>query len=143
MGSGTGESLLRRQPQASEVKLISIYRRIIPPLVVPLFFIVLMFLFPGLALWAAEIALGLNAARRAIASGRPVCLAAPGQSRAPTRAGERKRLENKGLRCGWGRAVSHPKATKIAGRGENPGKFVAGSGLRPRSGDICATVTWK
>jgi TRAP-type mannitol/chloroaromatic compound transport system permease large subunit len=58
MGSGTGESLLRRQPQASEVKLISIYRRIIPPLVVPLFFIVLMFLFPGLALWPPKSLLG-------------------------------------------------------------------------------------
>ena len=51
MGSGTGESLLRRQPQASEVKLTSIYRGIIPSLVVPLILIVLMFLFPGLALW--------------------------------------------------------------------------------------------
>jgi TRAP-type mannitol/chloroaromatic compound transport system permease large subunit len=51
MGSGTGESLLRRQPQASAVKLTSIYRGIIPSLVVPLILIVLTFLFPGLALW--------------------------------------------------------------------------------------------
>ena len=39
------------RPQASEVTVTSIYRGIIPSLVVPLILIVLMFLFPGLALW--------------------------------------------------------------------------------------------
>jgi TRAP-type C4-dicarboxylate transport system permease large subunit len=38
------------QPQASEAKLTSIYRGIIPSLVVPLIIIVMMFLFRGLAL---------------------------------------------------------------------------------------------
>ena len=39
------------QAQAPEVRITSIYRGIIPFLVAPLILIVLMFLFPGLALW--------------------------------------------------------------------------------------------
>jgi len=39
------------QAQAPDVKITSIYRGIIPFLIAPLILIVLMFLFPGLALW--------------------------------------------------------------------------------------------
>jgi C4-dicarboxylate transporter DctM subunit len=37
--------------QAPDVKITSIYRGIIPFLIAPLILIVLLFLFPGLALW--------------------------------------------------------------------------------------------
>jgi tripartite ATP-independent transporter DctM subunit len=46
-----GMNLFVIQAQAPEVKITSIYRGIIPFLVAPLILIVLMFLFPGLALW--------------------------------------------------------------------------------------------
>jgi TRAP-type mannitol/chloroaromatic compound transport system permease large subunit len=39
------------QAQAPDVKITAIYRGIIPFLIAPLILIVLMFLFPGLALW--------------------------------------------------------------------------------------------
>jgi C4-dicarboxylate transporter, DctM subunit len=39
------------QAQAPDVKITSIYRGIIPFLVAPVILIVLLFLFPGLALW--------------------------------------------------------------------------------------------
>jgi C4-dicarboxylate transporter DctM subunit len=39
------------QAQAPDVEITSIYRGIIPFLIAPLILIVLMFLFPGLALW--------------------------------------------------------------------------------------------
>jgi C4-dicarboxylate transporter DctM subunit len=46
-----GMNLFVIQAQAPDVKITSIYRGIIPFLVAPLMLIVLMFLFPGLALW--------------------------------------------------------------------------------------------
>jgi TRAP-type C4-dicarboxylate transport system permease large subunit len=46
-----GMNLFVIQAQAPDVKITSIYRGIIPFLVAPLILIVLMFLFPGLALW--------------------------------------------------------------------------------------------
>jgi tripartite ATP-independent transporter DctM subunit len=46
-----GMNLFVIQAQAPEVSITSIYRGIIPFLVAPLILIVLMFLFPGLALW--------------------------------------------------------------------------------------------
>ncbi len=46
-----GMNLFVIQAQAPEVRITSIYRGIIPFLVAPLILIVLMFLFPGLALW--------------------------------------------------------------------------------------------
>lgn len=46
-----GTYLFVIRPQAFEAKVTSIYRGIISSLVVPLILIVLMFLFPGLALW--------------------------------------------------------------------------------------------
>lgn len=46
-----GMNLFVIQAQAPEVKITSIYRGIIPFLLAPLILIVLLFLFPGLALW--------------------------------------------------------------------------------------------
>jgi len=46
-----GMNLFVIQAQAPQVKITSIYRGVIPFLVAPLVLIVLMFLFPGLALW--------------------------------------------------------------------------------------------
>jgi tripartite ATP-independent transporter DctM subunit len=46
-----GMNLFVIQAQAPDVKITSIYRGIIPFLIAPLILIVLMFLFPGLALW--------------------------------------------------------------------------------------------
>ena len=46
-----GMNLFVIQAQAPDVKITSIYRGIIPFLVAPLILIVLLFLFPGLALW--------------------------------------------------------------------------------------------
>ena len=46
-----GMNLFMIQAQAPDVKITSIYRGIIPFLVAPLILIVLLFLFPGLALW--------------------------------------------------------------------------------------------
>ena len=46
-----GMNLFVIQAQAPDVKITSIYRGIIPFLVAPLLLIVLLFLFPGLALW--------------------------------------------------------------------------------------------
>jgi tripartite ATP-independent transporter DctM subunit len=46
-----GMNLFVIQAQAPDVKITSIYRGIIPFLLAPLILIVLMFLFPGLALW--------------------------------------------------------------------------------------------
>jgi C4-dicarboxylate transporter, DctM subunit len=46
-----GMNLFVIQAQAPQVKITSIYRGIIPFLLAPLILIVLMFLFPGLALW--------------------------------------------------------------------------------------------
>ena len=46
-----GMNLFVIQAQAPDVKITSIYRGIIPFLIAPLILIVLLFLFPGLALW--------------------------------------------------------------------------------------------
>jgi C4-dicarboxylate transporter DctM subunit len=46
-----GMNLFVIQAQAPDVKITSIYRGIIPFLIAPLILIILMFLFPGLALW--------------------------------------------------------------------------------------------
>ena len=46
------------QAQAPEVRITSIYRGIIPFLVAPLVLIVLLFAFPGLALWLPKILYG-------------------------------------------------------------------------------------
>jgi C4-dicarboxylate transporter, DctM subunit len=46
-----GMNLFVIQAQAPDLKILSIYRGIVPFLVAPLILIVLMFLFPGLALW--------------------------------------------------------------------------------------------
>ena len=46
-----GMNLFVIQAQAPDVKITSIYRGIIPFLVAPLLLIVLLFVFPGLALW--------------------------------------------------------------------------------------------
>jgi C4-dicarboxylate transporter, DctM subunit len=46
-----GMNLFVIQAQAPDLKILSIYRGIVPFLVAPLVLIVLMFLFPGLALW--------------------------------------------------------------------------------------------
>jgi tripartite ATP-independent transporter DctM subunit len=46
-----GMNLFVIQAQAPDLKILSIYRGIVPFLIAPLVLIVLMFLFPGLALW--------------------------------------------------------------------------------------------
>jgi tripartite ATP-independent transporter DctM subunit len=46
-----GMNLFVIQAQAPDIKITSIYRGIIPFLIAPLILIILMFLFPGLALW--------------------------------------------------------------------------------------------
>ena len=46
------------QAQAPEVRITSIYRGIIPFLVAPLVLIVLLFVFPELALWLPKILYG-------------------------------------------------------------------------------------
>jgi TRAP-type C4-dicarboxylate transport system permease large subunit len=46
------------QAQAPDVKITSIYRGIIPFLVAPFVLIVLLFLFPGLALWLPKVFYG-------------------------------------------------------------------------------------
>jgi TRAP-type C4-dicarboxylate transport system permease large subunit len=46
-----GMNLFVIQAQAPDVKITSIYRGIVPFLVAPFALVVLMFLFPGLALW--------------------------------------------------------------------------------------------
>jgi tripartite ATP-independent transporter DctM subunit len=53
-----GMNLFVIQAQAPDVKITSIYRGIIPFLLAPLILIVLMFLFPGLALWLPKILYG-------------------------------------------------------------------------------------
>jgi len=53
-----GMNLFVIQAQAPDVKITSIYRGIIPFLVAPLILIVLMFLFPGLALWLPKVLYG-------------------------------------------------------------------------------------
>ena len=53
-----GMNLFVIQAQAPDVKITSIYRGIIPFLVAPLILIVLIFLFPGLALWLPKVLYG-------------------------------------------------------------------------------------
>jgi C4-dicarboxylate transporter DctM subunit len=53
-----GMNLFVIQAQAPDVKITAIYRGIIPFLVAPLILIVLMFLFPGLALWLPKVLYG-------------------------------------------------------------------------------------
>jgi tripartite ATP-independent transporter DctM subunit len=53
-----GMNLFVIQAQAPDVKITSIYRGIIPFLLAPLVLIVLMFLFPGLALWLPKVLYG-------------------------------------------------------------------------------------
>jgi tripartite ATP-independent transporter DctM subunit len=53
-----GMNLFVIQAQAPHVKITSIYRGIIPFLLAPLILIVLMFLFPGLALWLPKVLYG-------------------------------------------------------------------------------------
>jgi tripartite ATP-independent transporter DctM subunit len=53
-----GMNLFVIQAQAPEVRITSIYRGIIPFLVAPLVLIVLLFVFPGLALWLPKILYG-------------------------------------------------------------------------------------
>jgi C4-dicarboxylate transporter DctM subunit len=53
-----GMNLFVIQAQAPDVKITSIYRGIIPFLIAPLILIVLMFLFPGLALWLPKVLYG-------------------------------------------------------------------------------------
>jgi C4-dicarboxylate transporter DctM subunit len=53
-----GMNLFVIQAQAPHIKITSIYRGIIPFLVAPLILIVLMFLFPGLALWLPKVLYG-------------------------------------------------------------------------------------
>jgi tripartite ATP-independent transporter DctM subunit len=53
-----GMNLFVIQAQAPDVKITSIYRGIIPFLVAPLVLIVLLFLFPGLALWLPKLFYG-------------------------------------------------------------------------------------
>ena len=54
-----GMNLFVIQAQAPDVKITSIYRGIIPFLIAPLILIVLMFLFPGLALWLPKVLYGV------------------------------------------------------------------------------------
>ena len=53
-----GMNLFVIQAQAPQVKITSIYRGIIPFLIAPLILIILMFFFPGLALWLPKILYG-------------------------------------------------------------------------------------
>ena len=53
-----GMNLFVIQAQAPDVKITSIYRGIIPFLIAPLILIVLLFLFPGLALWLPKALFG-------------------------------------------------------------------------------------
>ncbi len=53
-----GMNLFVIQAQAPDVKITSIYRGIIPFLVAPLILIVLLFMFPGLALWLPKLFYG-------------------------------------------------------------------------------------
>jgi C4-dicarboxylate transporter DctM subunit len=53
-----GMNLFVIQAQAPQVKITSIYRGIIPFLIAPLVLIVLMFFFPGLALWLPKLLYG-------------------------------------------------------------------------------------
>jgi len=53
-----GMNLFVIQAQAPDVKITAIYRGIIPFLIAPLVLIVLMFLFPGLALWLPKVLYG-------------------------------------------------------------------------------------
>jgi C4-dicarboxylate transporter DctM subunit len=53
-----GMNLFVIQAQAPDVKITSIYRGIIPFLIAPLILIVLLFLFPGLALWLPKVLYG-------------------------------------------------------------------------------------
>ncbi|MFL4971033.1 MAG: TRAP transporter large permease subunit [Xanthobacteraceae bacterium] len=53
-----GMNLFVIQAQAPQVKITSIYRGIIPFLIAPMILIVLMFLFPGLALWLPKLLYG-------------------------------------------------------------------------------------
>ena len=46
------------QAQAPDVKITSIYRGIVPFLIAPLILIILMFLFPGIALWLPKLLYG-------------------------------------------------------------------------------------
>jgi len=53
-----GMNLFVIQAQAPDVKITSIYRGIVPFLIAPLILIVLLFLFPELALWLPKILYG-------------------------------------------------------------------------------------
>jgi TRAP-type C4-dicarboxylate transport system permease large subunit len=53
-----GMNLFVIQAQAPDIKITSIYRGIIPFLIAPLILIVLMFLFPSLALWLPQVLYG-------------------------------------------------------------------------------------
>jgi C4-dicarboxylate transporter DctM subunit len=53
-----GMNLFVIQAQAPDVKITAIYRGIIPFLVAPFFLIVLLFLFPGIALWLPSVLYG-------------------------------------------------------------------------------------
>ena len=53
-----GMNLFVIQAQAPDIKITSIYRGIIPFLIAPLMLIILMFLFPALALWLPKLLYG-------------------------------------------------------------------------------------
>ena len=53
-----GMNLFVIQAQAPDVKITSIYRGIVPFLIAPFVLIVLMFLFPGIALWLPKLFYG-------------------------------------------------------------------------------------
>ena len=59
-----GMNLFVIQAQAPDVRITSIYRGIIPFLIAPLILIVLMFRFPGLALWLPKARYRVNRARQ-------------------------------------------------------------------------------
>jgi len=53
-----GMNLFVIQAQAPDVRITSIYRGIVPFLIAPLVLIVILFLFPGLALWLPKLLYG-------------------------------------------------------------------------------------
>ena len=53
-----GMNLFVVQAQAPDIKTMTIYRGIVPFLVAPFVLIVLLFLFPGLALWLPRVLYG-------------------------------------------------------------------------------------
>ena len=53
-----GLNLFVIQAHAPDIKITAIYRGIVPFLIAPLVLIVLMFLFPGIALWLPKLLYG-------------------------------------------------------------------------------------